>query len=219
MELIAEHWVVSIFITIILGAIGSGLWETVLKPISIKLIKVLFSIITFGAKRASNRVYSEAAKGHHDLPSLYLLLILTAGMVGVLISMQAILYITITIEPQEIFSIKDCASKASDVEILACKREAAKEIVFSQMPYLILTTIFVSVFVFYRFTSISLINSAVTYFEQCYRICAPHLSSDDRLLIMQRFSLMEDKEAYKKIINDLEKVANKNDIKLPELDI
>ena len=92
-EYLAEHWILSIVVTILLGAIGSGLWDAALKPITLKLGSQLYTVITFGARRSRDKIYKRAAMGHHELPSLYILLIVMVLGISALTATQMRLYV------------------------------------------------------------------------------------------------------------------------------
>jgi hypothetical protein len=58
---------------IILGAIGSGVWEIIAKPGLTTLSRTILDILTFGSKTLKDAAYSSAAMNPTPLPSLILL--------------------------------------------------------------------------------------------------------------------------------------------------
>jgi len=215
-EYLAEHWVLSIVVAILLGAVGSGLWDAALKPVSRKIGSRLFTIITFGAKRARDRIYKRAAMGHHELPSLYILLTVVAVMVAALTASQLLLYVKLY--APEILSVqvaKECPQE-EESKLRECVRERAREKLGPVAQILNLIAIFVTVIIFYRFAAINRMNLVTTYYEQCVRAVRPFLDEKTFQLIEQQYALMSTKEHYDAIIEHLTQIARANEASLPE---
>ncbi len=53
-------WIV---VTIVLGALGSGLWELVVRPVYAFVSTIALNVITLGLDSLRNGLYEEAAKG------------------------------------------------------------------------------------------------------------------------------------------------------------
>jgi len=70
-----RRWLLGIAGTVALGAVGSGLWDVMLKPSFWWLGRWLLTIVTLGLSSVKDGIYRDVAKGHHELPSLYILLI------------------------------------------------------------------------------------------------------------------------------------------------
>lgn len=213
-DIIKDHWFVSILVTIFLGALGSGLWEAVIKPALHKLSKVIFTLLTFGAKRASDRIYKEAARGHHELPSLYVLLFIIAGTTGLLVAVETQAYLVLeardeTAIPEECKKIEGSAEKRACIRAYYAKRYS------TVLPYLMLVSIFISVILLYRFIAINRANLIITYFNQCRAIAARYMSHEELLELDHDYALMENKEAYTALIERLNQITTKHDIKLP----
>jgi hypothetical protein len=214
-EYLAEHWVLSIVATIVLGAIGSGLWDAV-KPVSRKLGSTLFTIITFGARRARDKIYREAAMGHHELPSLYILFIVLGLGTAVLIAGQVRLYVAVyapEVLPPPL--IAQCPDK-DEVKLKECIRERAKEEVLPALQWLSLIAIFLTVVIFYRFAAVNRMNLVTTYYEQCLKAARPFIDDRNVQLLEQRYAMMTTKEHYDSIISQLADVAKNNGASLPK---
>lgn len=239
-EYLAEHWVLSIVATIILGAIGSGLWEIAFKPIGKKLSSVAFTIITFGAKRARNNIYKAAAKGHHDLPSLHNLASMNTLFICIVFLSLFFLYLDITPPDSRIISHKsfrqclekkgeakkECFSRAlpekfkkcfekDDAEQDECINVALKEEFMPELQRLFLVGLFLSVMLFYKIYSVNKVNLITTYYDQCLKVIRPVIDDGRYHLFQQRYALMSTKEDYEKIISEIEDTAKENGISLP----
>ncbi len=231
MEFIKEHWVLSIMFTIILGAIGSGLWETVFKPISLKTFKIIYGIITFGTKRASNQIYKEAARGHHEVASLNVLLFVIVFAIGFLIIIHTTVYFTVSaIDTKDNTVVNKCLDKETSILINDCKQKELKKLIsklekkqnqlrsefFTSWPYIILISIFASVMLLYRFSLLNLSNLTITYFKHCVKVCAPFISNKERLIFEQKFALVKDKASFEVLSEELKVIAKENNIDLPK---
>lgn len=214
-EYLSEHWIASIIITIFLGAIGSGLWDAALKPASRKFGSVIFTIITFGAKQARDNTYKRAAMGHHELPSLYILLcVLTCG-IAFMVLVQLRIYVAVYApeimppsiilqNPQKLdLNIKDHLLKINERALRALK-------------FMSLAGIFAMVILIYRFAAINRMNLITTYFEQSLMAVRPFIDDSKVHLVRQQYALMTSKEQYDAIICELSAVAKNNGASLPD---
>jgi hypothetical protein len=215
-EYLTEHWVLSIFVTILLGAIGSGLWDAALKPVTRKLGGVLFTMLTFGAKRARDKIYKGASMGHHELPSLYILLICLSIGIAALISSQIRLYAAVYApELTGAHIVEKCIEKEAEKQ-KECIREAIKEKMTPTVQILSLLATFICVVFGYRFAAVNRMNLVTTYYGQCLKAVRPFLTEAELFLIEQRYALMTTKEDYDEIIRQMAAVAKTNSASLPE---
>ncbi|MBI4190814.1 MAG: hypothetical protein HY525_09795 [Betaproteobacteria bacterium] len=220
-EYLAEHWALSIIVTIALGDIGSGLWDAALKPISRKFGSTLFTVITFGAKRARDKIYKGAAMGHHELPSLYILLIVLTIGVAMLVVTQIALYVAVYAPEMSAPSIisKSLTAKCLGVDESKwreCVNEQAKEKIMPLVQVVSLISIFVSVVIFYRFATINRMNLITTYYEQCLKAVTPFLDDRSVKLIEHTYAMMKTKEEYEAIVGQMAEVAKTNGASLPD---
>jgi hypothetical protein len=95
--------IAGIIAAVLLGAIGSGLWETFLRPLvhmGVDLIVALFGSISQAFK---DRLYREAAQGFHEQHSLSLLLfiygVLTGAITGSMMTVPLLAWLSKKREP------------------------------------------------------------------------------------------------------------------------
>jgi len=215
MDFVREHWILSIILTVVLGAIGSGLREVAFRPFLKKAGYFLYSFFSFRKQRALDNVCRQAAKGHHELPSLFVLLFVIAALIAALLTTQATLYSVLYIESVDKEAISACEKIAETAEKRACVTQVLREYMHPYLPWMTLFSVFAISFLIFRVISMSLTNAIITHFEQCMRICAPTMSSDKSRQFEQAFALMDTKEAHKKIIDELNALATANGLKLP----
>ena len=70
-----------------------------------------------------------------------------------------------------------------------------------------------SIILIFIFISQSFVNEAILYFKQVMLICKPYINHDDYDMFYSRLSLINYKEDFEKILDDLFKIADKNNIK------
>lgn len=215
-DYLADHWALSIIATIILGAIGSGLWDAALKPVSRRLGSALFTGITFGARRARDRIYRGAAMGHHELPSLYIMLLLFVVATAFLIASQFRLYIVAYAPEMLPASLSVQCSEKEESKLKECIREQAIQKVLPKAHALSLVAIFLSVMLFYRFAAVNRMNLVTTYYQQCLKAVRPFLDDLTLHLIEQEYAMMTTKEQYDAIVGKLADVAKSNNASLPD---
>jgi len=213
-EYLGQHWVATIIITILLGAIGSGLWDAALKPYGAKFTNFLYSVVTFNLKKTRDSDYESAAMGHHELPSLYILLFLLIIMV-VPLFISPSLYLISSKFP-EISSVEssECKSKPPE-EKRACLRLAIKSNSGTALLYLTIPSIFLSVIIFRRFHSVNKSNLIVTYFYQALRSIRPLIDENKYHIYEQQFSLMRTEEDFNKLIAEIHDCMLKNNLSSP----
>lgn len=217
-DFLAENWFVGIVFTIFLGALGSALWEAALKPISRKAGSILFKVLSFNAQRAKDRVYINAAMGHHELASLYVLCFIYISIACIVLMPMAAFYLAIYTDyvASDIPIADYCESVRGTTQYKKCMFIAAKEKLGARVYIYSAVGVFVSANLMYRFLSVNKTNLVVTYFEQVMRCVRPYLTTKEALLYEQKFALMEKQQDYNDIIDDLGRVASENDITLPE---
>lgn len=77
-ELLKDKTIIGIIVTIILGAIGSGLWDIAIKPFFKIAARYILKFYTFGLERFRNPIYQRISQGKVDISiSIYSILVLT----------------------------------------------------------------------------------------------------------------------------------------------
>jgi len=73
--------VLSIIGLILLGALGSGLWDVFFRPVAIWIGLKLLTLATFGLESIRDSSYQSIAKGHHERPAFLLLGTMTTFLI------------------------------------------------------------------------------------------------------------------------------------------
>lgn len=185
-------WVV---VTLVLGALGSGLWELAFKPVLSWLATLGLDIVTLGLDSLRNGLYEEAAKGQYERVGIALV----SALAGTLAAITTI--VLLVPRRQRIRH----ATEAID---------QSRRRLFDALPLLFLTTL--ALLLFQR---ICYINRAVNYFQQLATIAAPYLSEQERLLVHSKFSQVATREQYLVVISNLQSVGREHGAVVPEFTV
>jgi ABC-type amino acid transport system permease subunit len=183
-----------IILTIVLGAIGSGLWDSVIKPSTTFLMDTGITIGTLGVKSFQEDIYKEIAKGHHERLSLSILNIIIGVMIGLILG---------------VFTIKHSRRKKKDEPEDAAKKRTRSFII-------VLYLIFSSVFLLVHNVRSIYINRSITYYNQLFVISSPYISEQDRLSVASRFGQIQNSQDYDRIIAELAAIITGHGQTLPK---
>lgn len=191
--------------SLLAGIIGTILFIYFLQPI---LEFVGNSIVIFYksfSQSLYNRVFEEMAIGKPDYDFTIILL-----FNGIVLSFALGAFIA-TVIPRKIKKekeeIKGKKKKQQEEQIEPKKRKNStlKKVFFGVF---FLSTLF--------FTSLSYIkHTYIQSFEQKIRIITPYTDTLNKNMLISDFSRMKNYDDYQKIINEIEKIAEKNNIELP----
>lgn len=183
---------------IILGAIGSGLWERCLSRLFDGSIKVIVSIMSVLSNTYKNGIYIEVAKGLHEYSSLF--------VHTMVLSFIPLMYLTMLWR----HPYKD--QKSSD--------SRTRTFVRSRKGYYLLSFLTFTVFVFFFFdlTRITYINSVVTTSRQSISILAPKISDIETKELWASFYSMKSSDDFSVFKGKLQKLADEKSVRLPYFD-
>jgi hypothetical protein len=208
---------IKILVIILLGALGSGVWEYLIKPSFETISESTLNIITFGIKSFQNDLYSEIAVGLYERGSLNGLSLLTS-----IYTMGGIFLI--------LYSKNLVFEKNSDIDNLknsltTTSFDEQKEIIENFMIdlkkrlrklYYFLFFIITTSILIYQFNSLRLsyINKSIASYNQFKNISRPYISQKELLLIESNFALIKNKNDYERIIEELKKVIEINNLNI-----
>lgn len=179
-------------LTLILGALGSGLWEIAVKPIFSLLMTLALNVVTLGLESLRNDMYADVARGFHEAPSLMLLGITITGSVGFL-----------------------AGYLFGGWYFPKTKGGNGSGLLFS-LKLIILFGVILIFFILFRSTYI---NRAITHYEQMTAIVAPYITEHEKIDIKSKFAQIKTKDDYVRIINRLTQVAQENKLYVPTFSI
>lgn len=188
-------------ITIVLGAIGSGAWEWVLKPALTSTSEFGLNVATLGMKNFKDSLYKEVALGFHEESSvrLYIAAFSTLPMflLGVMTGMV---------------KARGSLKKKEDPGIF-------DKVMDKTLKPALIFGVFILVFSIVQANQMAYVSKAITHFHVLLRVASPYLGEDQRLQYQSRFSQVSSKEDYEKLITELSTLCKARSLKIPEFSI
>jgi len=224
---------------VLLGAIGSGVWEGLLKPISVYTRDLLLDIISFGFVSYQDNIYKEIAKGFHEAPSTLLLGHILSLFV-VITGMSALLYRDRkenfkNEEASELKKINALLDELNGVEVkidvdeakaqlLSLKKELEESKLNNKYDKLrsvsfMLACIIIATLFVLDLIKTSYVGTAITNYSQSLSIVSPYLSIEQKNIIVSNFAKIESRADYIKVIISLAEVAKNNNEPMPKFSI
>ena len=188
-------------VTVVLGAIGSGAWEWLLKPALAGSTNFLLSVATLGVNTFKDSLYAEVARGLHEEASLKLISFFYSFLPGVAIGAVAMLLLAH-------FRMK--ANKEPVPAAISDRFLAAAAVSF---------VVFVSAFSVIQAAQLSYVNRAATHFNQLLAIASPHVQESERLLFRSRFAQVATRAEFEVLVRTLEDVCRTNNLRVPSFDV
>jgi hypothetical protein len=186
--------------TLLLGALGSGLWEAAVKPSMLWFGTLMLDVATLGLSSLRDGMYLDVAKGTYERAGVMLLAMATGILCG---------FLTAPIAVGRILRKRDEDGRPNS----ATARILSKNWLLATFA-LAFTMIF-----FVSFFRISYIVRASNYADQLARVTAPYVSERDRLMIQSELAQVETREDYVRLVYKLRKIASENDASVPDFAI
>ncbi|EGR2464993.1 hypothetical protein DYC54_17610 [Vibrio cholerae] len=218
---------------IVIGAIGSGVWEYILQPVLKNGSNAFLELATLGAESYKDDLYQEVAKGYQEKASFSLLLSFNALLVSAYLVICGIM----VLKGKEV--IKKERKLLKDIDRLKCPEEETEhyeplarleEIETSirnsgskkllKLSYVM--SLFILVFCASEVISVikeQYINRSVTYYVQLTQIVKPYIEYEALIKIESDFAQVQSSADYSQVIQSLIEVANENELKTPTFDI
>jgi len=214
---------------ILIGAVGSGVWEGLLGPAvraARNWILDSVSLVFLGFK---NGIYVEIARDHYsavNVASLFLLMAIFVGMcAAAILHLAASLWETqrryehVARRVEEALHGKPQQQRTpaqvdTDIKVLgtAMKRSWRYLYALGGFTALLLTSNIIS------FATLSYVDSALAHYHQVLRIASPYLNPDEKLTIESQFAQIHNKQGYAEVVNRLAAIAKAHGQSLPNFD-
>ncbi|CAL95692.1 hypothetical protein [Azoarcus olearius] len=181
--------------TLVLGALGSGLWELAFRPFFALLASGALDVVTLGLDSLRNGLYEEAARGQYERVSIT---ILSAGA-GVMVGITMVLLL---------------------FPFFRQRLEGTRPSVAGSRKFtLALPLVFATTMMLLLFQRNAYINRAANHFEQLATIAAPFQSQEQRLQLHSEFAQMNTRETYVRLVETLSALAKAKGARVPEFTI
>lgn len=188
-------------ITILLGAVGSGVWEWLLKPALAGTSDVALSIGTLGVERFKDSLYQDIARGFREESSLRLhsavFSFLPAGVLGLAMG----------------FLFGRARAKSGQPD------GAIERVVDALLKPVLILVVFVLVFFIVQASQVAYVNRAITHFNQLSAIAAPYLSESERLIHRSQFAQITSRADYVKVVESLAATCQSKNLNVPSFSV
>ena len=171
-----------IFGTVFLGALGSGLWETILKPTSTHIVEFIVDVVFGTFTGIQDYIYKDISSLEREITGRTLLSVILGSISGIVIAIC-------------IYSL----------------REPKKEEKAPIPKFIILLYgIFVITFTLFTVGKAGYIIEKQNKYLKLKMIISPYITHKELLLLDSKFALIGNIEQYDKLILEMQNVAIKN---------
>lgn len=192
--------------TIVLGAVGSGVWELVFSPTVSWLGRGLLTLATLGLESVSDSIYVDVAKGHHERSSLAIYGLVSIGFLFAPLVLAR--------RPLLIPKIRQFLEGKDPEQLEAMRKKNVR-----LLSHLLLILTLLGTVIFVRSLMHTYTNTAITYFNQSLNIVLPFISVEEERRFRSEFARISSKNDYVQLVNKLNERAKSNGIQLPKFSI
>lgn len=189
--------VVGFAATIVLGAIGSGLWERFLGPFLDWLARQTVGAFAWGHTSYRDSIYENAAKGFHEVHSL--------ALYTTLLALLPIAYL---------FLLRRHPAERRPERT----RSQVRKFVRSRKGYWFIYALTMAVFIAVAFSTLRLrhINETITYSLSTFEIVRPYVGELQYTKYRSRFFAIRTAAEFDELHAEVIAVARANNIRLPD---
>lgn len=199
-----------------LGALGSGLWDMLVKPSGRWIGQAVLTVVSLGSSSVKDAVYREAARGAHEAPSLVFLQLLLAVTLTLPF---LLLFVTVLLQwllrrvdsaksgdlPQtREHSLEEIGRKTKNVKSLLVRQYVSLAVIFFLCGAMAISGL-----------KIIQANDAFTFFSQSMTICRPYMDEKQAELFYSRFARTQGRADFIAITADLRQLATSHQLSLP----
>jgi hypothetical protein len=202
------RFVLGVLATILLGAIGSGLWDVILKPTLPWLLNISLNIVTFGVQATKDEIYMEIARGAPSASIKMILMFSSAFTAAICVDN------TLRYSKRYFGKIKEQRNNTGDGGIMCDST--------SKTGWKL--TLFIAMFSIFSFVFLLLITARAVYIDDAsanmrnaITITAPFLTDKKRLEYLSRIAQMKSRADFEKIYVELQELSKQNGSTIPNL--
>jgi hypothetical protein len=199
----------SILWVILIGALGSGLWEVILKDAVFYMGGLLVEFISSFYDGYFDYLYKNVGKQIdmiNQIPGITIFVAILFMPIFFIIKINNIIR-GLELNPTEITE-SEHTEKSLITPILRNHRAFVNVLT---IIFLINSMVYTSILI----ATIST-NKAVNVVTRNLEIVRPYISENEYFLLVSRFRLVDNQEKMQTLLDDIEKVSDRNAIKLPE---
>jgi hypothetical protein len=209
---------------IVLGAMGSGLWDLIAKPGLSHFGRFVLNVVTLGSQSARNAAYLSAALDPTPLSSLFIIHLLVMVPIFPVIFVFLAEFVLPLVSgrlKREVEGVmnddenKKEEEKRSQVDVIFKGRR--RHLYLVRRAAAVLTILFSLALFGMGYVASKVINQSVLIwrvFNANVKICGPYLSDPQEKRLRALFAAMKSRSDYKVIEDELQDIAKRNGILL-----
>lgn len=222
------RWVIGLLGAVLIGAIGSGVWEMVVRPGLSGIARGVLTVLTFGSNTLRDAAYSTAALGAESLPALMLLyaLALVPLLVMVRVGFRSFVgpRLDRKLDAEDAEAHKEIWRKAGSEEEANLAIDELRANTTAKLRRSIwwleaAAMVLLGFAALQIYLSFSVLNQAVLIqrvFFANLAIAAPHLTAEQEELLRAQFSAVTTRAEYAALNQQIRQVADANGVRLRE---
>jgi hypothetical protein len=216
-------WALGVIGAIFVGAIGSGVWQSLLGPALHGISRWLLDLASLGLASYTTNVYHAIAANNQSVVGIEVLNLVTIIYLFIICGLNAY-YLVGNRENQRLW--RNLSGEVNPEPTITAD-ELKQKIMSGQRSGRILAMLiyfsyfFICVFVFtgmFNIVRLSYINSADVHYHQVLRVVSPYLGPHEQAQAESDFAQIASREDYVKVLSRLEKVAKDNGRTVPKFD-
>ena len=197
---------------LILGALGSGLWELLVKPLLFWVSTLFLNVATLGINSLRDGLYEEIARGN-DPSGLVTFNLVISGFSIFVISILFFAPLAVWQITGEILRKRNLVRANAVISKLQLPSQRLRVLRRGLIGLGAVASLELGLF-FIILTRETFVANGVIYLEQSQRAIAPHLTNDERIGLRSRAAQMQSKVDFDKLNAEILKVALENKVQL-----
>ena len=216
MELVRRHWLKAMGL-LLMGAVGSALWQIVARPVLMGLSGLLMTIGTLGIPSLRDDIYVDVAKGFHEDPSITLVA-MAIGVLGVTLFFLVRSALTAQAGDHD-FELDSSPQPAGWAERIWRRRNSSSKLLGGMWEKAVTVNVVLLVVCVVLLCRLFYVNQAIVYFRQCFDAASPYISDQEEEEILGQFSSMQSRADFIAITGRLERPVRAHGKRWPEFTI
>ena len=196
--------IVTVLVAVILGAIGSGLWERLFSPLFDATVNLVIGGLASISTSFKDSIYEEAAQGFNERHSVLVLTLAIAGFAGLLSGAVSMAYFS---------RKKDAIHQIERVSrVIGPGRGLGHPLLVGGVA--------LSLLVFFAITNITALvsNNITTYSLNSIEILGAKISNETRLNLRSEFFSIKDAEDFYAFHEKLQQLSSETGLELRDFD-
>ena len=195
--------------TLVVGGLGSGVWEYILKPLFSNGVDFILDLSTLGIETFKNSVYEEISQGFSEKNSIKIYNLFITLLMGSFVIFFLLMFDRIKAIKEKLILTENTEKKKEkkNIELEVSNIEIKLRI------FIFLTSCFFLILLIYT-KKLDYINNSIIYYTKLKDITSPYVSDLELKKITSNFAQIKNKNDYVSLINKLHSISEENNLKI-----